>query len=222
MRAGHGLPHNRFQFSVRLEQVKKALNPHRNDIKPSSQKVYAKRVLKRVIDKEPDLDPNKKIKTSGEIKIRGLSDKRAKQSDPRLAWMMFHSIVKMYRQVKEKENLANLELSQGDTPRCESGDDDEDNLSKSKAYDEDVVDSTVDEKLVDTIEKVIADDLEDIQPRPSQVWNILVYTLTFYTRRWSIVYTSNCYPPKKRIHRRSLFVSPRRLVGIELEKRIYR
>ena len=62
--------------------MKKALNPNRKDIKPSSQRVYAKRVLKRVIDKEPYLDPNRRIKTSGEIKIRGLSDKRAKQSDP--------------------------------------------------------------------------------------------------------------------------------------------
>ena len=35
-------------------------------------------------------------KSSGEIKVSGLSNTRARQSDPRLNWIMYHRILKMY------------------------------------------------------------------------------------------------------------------------------
>ena len=38
------------------------------------------------------------------IKILGLSHKRAKQSDPRLAWFMFHKICQMYSDINNKED----------------------------------------------------------------------------------------------------------------------
>jgi hypothetical protein len=38
---------------------------------------------------------------TGCVKVGGLSNKRVKQSDPRLGWIMFHNICKMYRNVKE-------------------------------------------------------------------------------------------------------------------------
>ena len=109
------------------------------------QKIYAKRVLKRVIDVEPDLDPNKIIKTSGEIKIRGLSDKRVKQSDPWLAWMIFHSITKMHREVNKREGNANKELSKDIPPQSEPVVHEKENLPKP-SIDNDILDSTVNTK----------------------------------------------------------------------------
>ena len=41
------------------------------------------------------------MRNIGCVKVGGLSNKRAKQSDPRLGWIMFHNICKMYRDVKE-------------------------------------------------------------------------------------------------------------------------
>lgn len=38
---------------------------------------------------------------TGEIKVAGLGNKRAKQSDPRLAWVIFHIICTMYRDEKK-------------------------------------------------------------------------------------------------------------------------
>eukprot|EP00957_Ditylum_brightwellii_P112476 8575386-Ditylum_brightwellii.AAC.1 len=38
--------------------------------------------------------------------VCGLSHKRAKQSDPRLGWIMFHKIVNMCRDIKLKEEHA--------------------------------------------------------------------------------------------------------------------
>ena len=40
---------------------------------------------------------------TGTIKVSGLSHKRAKQSDPRLAWEMFHNIYNMYSDINNKE-----------------------------------------------------------------------------------------------------------------------
>ena len=37
------------------------------------------------------------------IKVSGLIYRRAKQSDPRLAWFMFHEIYRMYSDINNKE-----------------------------------------------------------------------------------------------------------------------
>ena len=44
----------------------------------------------------------KKTRT-GMIKVLGLSHKRAKQSDPRLAWFRLHKIYCMYSDINKKE-----------------------------------------------------------------------------------------------------------------------
>ena len=46
---------------------------------------------------------------TGIIKVLGLSHKRAKQCDPRLAWEMFHKIYHMYSDIKNKEKT-NVDL----------------------------------------------------------------------------------------------------------------
>ena len=39
------------------------------------------------------------------IQVLGLSHKRAKQSDPRIAWFIFHNIYYMYSDIKNKEDI---------------------------------------------------------------------------------------------------------------------
>ena len=62
---------------------------------------YARSVIRRVNKNEPGVKGQKVSKT-GEIKVAGLSNRRAKQSDPRLSWIMFHRICSMYRAAKQK------------------------------------------------------------------------------------------------------------------------
>ena len=64
---------------------------------------YAKRVLKRVNELEPAMENQQKRNKTGKMKVAGLSFKRAKQRDPRLAWIMFHNIFKMCRDVIKDE-----------------------------------------------------------------------------------------------------------------------
>ena len=76
----------------------------KTDIKPKSKLQYIRRMLKRVIKREPDVNNHvgtKRMKT-GEVKVGGLSNVRAKQADLRLSWYMFHSICDMYRTDKKE------------------------------------------------------------------------------------------------------------------------
>ena len=43
--------------------------------------------------------------TTGIINVLGLSHKRVKQFDPRLAWEMFHKIYHMCSDIKNKEEI---------------------------------------------------------------------------------------------------------------------
>ena len=51
----------------------------------------------------------KKIRT-GLVKVSSISNNRSKQSDPRLAWLMFHEIAQMYRDIREQESEEATEL----------------------------------------------------------------------------------------------------------------
>ena len=44
------------------------------------------------------------------VKFPSISNNRARQSDPRLAWLMFHKIAQMYRDIREKESRESTEL----------------------------------------------------------------------------------------------------------------
>ena len=56
---------------------------------------------------EPGVENQNRKSTTGEIKVSDLSYKHAKQSDPRLAWLMFHNKFQMYCGVKERERVNN-------------------------------------------------------------------------------------------------------------------
>ena len=63
---------------------------------------YARRVIQRVNKREPEGSGQRKRSKTGEIKVACLSNQRAKQSDPRLGWAMFHSITNMYREGRQR------------------------------------------------------------------------------------------------------------------------
>ena len=96
------------------------------------------------------------------IKVLVLIYKRENQSDPRLAWFIFHKIYLMYSDIKNKEeqntamlltsmslhkesNIVNKELENS----CNHYDNNQPILQKN----------------------IIPSDLNDIQPRSPQVWN---------------------------------------------------
>ena len=96
------------------------------------------------------------------IKVSGLSHKRAKQSDPRLAWFMFHNIYIKYSATKNKEEInADMLLTSMSKPE------------EAKKLNEELEDSRDnDDKNQPILQKnIIPSDLNDIQPRATQLWN---------------------------------------------------
>ena len=61
------------------------------------------RAIERVNKEEENAEGQKRKTMIGTIKVSGLSHKRAKQCDLRLAWEMFHKIYHMYSDIKNKE-----------------------------------------------------------------------------------------------------------------------
>ena len=90
LEAVHGFPVPRRELGHRLNNLVRNLcsaNNQRPDMQDKSKKQYARRVVRRVNMLEPGMEGQKKHSKTGEIKVAGLSHKRAKQSNPRLAWI---------------------------------------------------------------------------------------------------------------------------------------
>jgi hypothetical protein len=92
--------HGRKRLTLDVSDAVEKLFPRRDSRNEAAKKMHAKRILRRVNAREPGMKNKSKRSKTGEIKIGGLSHKRAKQSDPRLHWIMVHRIVKMYREAK--------------------------------------------------------------------------------------------------------------------------
>jgi len=101
IKAQFGRGKNRRHVSKDLNDAVQALMPNRN-VKPDSARKYGRRALQRVLEREPGRKGGKKSRT-GVVKASKLSKRRAKQSDPRLQWMMTHRIVEMYRLAKRQQ-----------------------------------------------------------------------------------------------------------------------
>ena len=89
-----------------LELVIKAVNPRQStkDITSNSSCQYTRSLIKRVNRKEDGhYTQRKKIKT-GSVKVPSIRNNRSRQSDPRLAWLMFHKIDQMYRDIRKQES----------------------------------------------------------------------------------------------------------------------
>ena len=163
----------------------------KTDIKPQSRLQYFRRMLQRVIKREPDAKnvvPTKRQKT-GEVKVGGLSNVRAKQADPRLSWYMFHSICDMYRTNKKEcdETMNDMLIETGvceeiattilgpkatrtiDVPEVTPTKEDA-NVNGGKVYKRhDITEEDCKKSLQELT--VIPSDFADIQPRADQVWN---------------------------------------------------
>ena len=164
----------------------------RYDIQPQSKMKYARRVIRRVNSREPNAVNQIKNSKHGEVKVAGLSNQRAKQCDPRLAWYMFHAICNLYRHVKKLTDTYydNMLVSTGHKDVI-----DERILGPKEVRDVDILpDSPVHEsstaivpvtkfkyrldisqeavsKSIDEL-LVVPKDLDVIQPRADQVWNV--------------------------------------------------
>ena len=103
----HGLPRDTCTISDELQQVLYGVGRRyaSNTITPESALRYARRLIARVNKGEDNEEGQKRKMRTGIIKISGLSHKRGKQCDPRLAWEMFHTIHHMYSDIKNKEQI---------------------------------------------------------------------------------------------------------------------
>ena len=112
IKGAHSFPVCRLELGQRLHEVVMSLGSRTHETKKESKLKYEKRVLKRVHELEPERENQQKRNKTGTMKVAGLSHKRAKQSDPRLAWLMFHKICNMCRngmkdERKHSEAIAN-------------------------------------------------------------------------------------------------------------------
>ena len=101
MKGDHSFPETQKIIGNKLNSVLESLGHRDRDIKPKTKVAYACAVIRRVNQIEDEHIGQQKRSSTGEIKVRGLSHKRTKQSDPRLQWIMFHKMCIMYRCVRE-------------------------------------------------------------------------------------------------------------------------
>jgi hypothetical protein len=66
----------------------------------------ARQVIRHVNEHEPNAEGQVKFSRTGEIKVAALSNRRTKQSNPRLAWVMFHRICTMMYRESNKKTIA--------------------------------------------------------------------------------------------------------------------
>ena len=101
------------------------------------------------------------------IKVSSLSNNRAKESDTRLAWIVFHNIARIYRYIAKQETVQASLLTQGLHVNFES----------TKAAGTSPATPILSIPLQPTMPlyptkvTIVPEYLGDIQPRPSKVWN---------------------------------------------------
>lgn len=195
VKAQYGCGKTRRAVSKDLNAAVEAIHPGRN-VKPDSARRFGKRVLERVNAVEPGREGGKKSRT-GVVKASKLSMRRAKQSDPRLQWMMAHRIAQMYRDAK-RQQIAHLtgnavtptpaKRNKRHPPESTSGPPPAKRPATASATASRVASiSTKSSNLVTPFLKstnedehlfelngkfyIVPDDLDDIQPRADQIWN---------------------------------------------------
>ena len=131
-------------------------------ITPDSALRYAHILIVRVNREEENSDGHKKKTTTGIINVLGLSHKRAKQYDPRLAWEMFHKIYHIYRDIKNKEktNAALLLTSMSD----------HEDINKVRETTIKSHENHHNEHPFQ-VQTIVPPELHQIQPKATQVWN---------------------------------------------------
>ena len=97
----HGMPIDVNTLASEPQLVIKAVNAQQSTkgITENSTCKYTHSVIKRVNCKEDGHDTQRKKIRTRLVKVSSIGNNRARQSDPRLAWMMFHKIAQMYRYI---------------------------------------------------------------------------------------------------------------------------
>ena len=108
----HGLPIDVNTLGGELQLVIRAMNARQSTkvITPRVSSQYTRLVIKRVNNREDGHDNQRKKSRTGLVKVSSISNNRSSQSDPRLAWLVFHKIAHMYRDIREQESEEATEL----------------------------------------------------------------------------------------------------------------
>ena len=100
----HGFPIDVNTLGDELQLFIKSVNARQStkDITTNSSSKYTRSVIKRVNRKEDGHNTQRKKLRTGLVKVSSISNNRSRQSYPRLAWLMFHKIAQMYRDIREQ------------------------------------------------------------------------------------------------------------------------
>ena len=100
----HGLPIDVNTLGGELQLVITSVSARQstNIITPKSLAKYTRSVIKQVNKREDGHDNQRKKSRTGLVKVSSIINNRSRQSDPRLAWLMFHKIAQMYREIRQK------------------------------------------------------------------------------------------------------------------------
>ena len=160
----YGLPRYVHTFTDKLQQMLHDVGGKiiDNVIKPASSQRYACRLIQPANKNEEGSELQKKRTRRGMIQISGLIHKMENKSDPILDWFMFHKIYYMYSDInnKEEQNTAMILTSMSEH-------------EEANIVNEELEDSRDNDDNNQPIlqENIIPSDLNDIQPRATQVWN---------------------------------------------------
>ena len=99
----HGFPIDFNTLGSELQLVIRAVNSRQSTkvITPKASSQYTRSVIKQVNNREDGHDNQRKNSRIGLVKVSSISNNISRQSDPRIAWMMFHKIDHMYRDIRE-------------------------------------------------------------------------------------------------------------------------
>ena len=88
----HGLPIYVNTLGSELQLVIRAVNKRQPTkvITPRASSQYTRSVINRVNNIKDGRDNQRKKSRTGLVKVSSISNNRVMQSDPRLAWLMFH------------------------------------------------------------------------------------------------------------------------------------
>ena len=114
-------------------------------------------------NKEEEKAEGNNINTkTGTIKVSRLNHKRAKKSDPRLDWEMFHKIYHMYSDIKNKEETnADLML----TSKLDHKDINQISKTTVKSHE------NYQKEFNFQVRRIVPPEIHQIRPRDTQVWN---------------------------------------------------
>ena len=88
-------------LGAELKLIVKAFNAQQSTkyMTDNSSFKYNRSVIKRFYRKEYGHDTQRKKSRTRLVKVSSISNDRVRQSDPRIAWLMFHNIAQMYRDI---------------------------------------------------------------------------------------------------------------------------